>query len=1331
MSAFDNTYSFKLIYVLRVNDEKHKGLLKVGDATLHTDTVMEQLPPNCPELNEAARERIKQYTKTLMVQYDLLHTELAVRVRGGMHQPFRDKIVHTILRNSGVEIIKHNEGKGQSSDWVKADFATVLKAIAAAKANHQCLEAGAVSRNQDPIVLRPEQEEAVQKTCKRFKKHTKMLWNAKMRFGKTLCALYVVKRMQYKRTLILTHRPVVSDGWFDDFFKVFVDGEKYYFGSRVKGRGLPFDSLRFSCERYIYFASIQDLRGSALVGGTIDKNNALFNTDWDCVIIDEAHEGTQTSLGRAVTDAVVKKDTRVLRLSGTPFNLLDEFNDDEIYTWDYVMEQKAKLRWYETHLGDPNPYAELPQLNIHTYDLKRDFQGYEDLEDKAFNFREFFRVWTGDAEQDGRVMPDGAAVGDFVHKKDVKKFLNLQTKNGTNYPFATEEYQQTFRHTLWILPGVKEVRAMKALMEEHPVFGSGAFTIVNVAGEGDDDNEDRNALENVRRAIGKHPEETYSITLSCGRLTAGVTVPEWSAVMMLAGSYSTSAAQYLQTIFRVQSPGTLGGRVKEKCFAFDFAPDRTLRMVAEAGKLDTRAGRGTKRNEREHMQEFLNFCPVISYDGSIMREYDVNHMLRQLKRFYVEHAVRSGFDDKYIYNEELMKLDHLSIQDFKKLRKVIGTTKQTKQLKEIVINHKRFDSAEYDKAVREQHKPEKELTPEELKRREMLAEQRRLRETAISILRGISIRIPLLIYGADIGADEDITVEALPSLIDEESWQEFMPRGVTKALYSRFTKYYDPDVFVAAGHRIRELTKGADDLPPTARVKRIAEIMSMFKNPDKETVLTPWRVVNMHLGDCLGGYDFFDATHENALDVPRLVNHGAVTASTLANENARILELNAKTGLYSLYATYSLMRIRCRRSLFENASLEQREWDASLNENIFVICRTKMGCNIARRTLIGYRDIRTHIRYYHNLLDTIKDDLPAFARKVTKPSFYNSTISGKMKFNAIIGNPPYQLNDGSGASVDAASPLYDDFFRAAKEVKPDYISLIMPSRWMVGGRQKLKSFRNEMMKERRFMFFRDFEDAAACFPGQHIDGGICYFLWAATHDGQMRYCYQRSNGEATESVRYLADGGKSIVIRDMNSSRVSLIEKAANGPRFNSIVSPTKPFGIRKDLFNKPDKYKAAGGSDKPFEDSVMIWGVKGIKGGAKRKTCYVKRAAVTKNEKIIDLYKLFFTTSYSTGAINPPEIVRADPGTVCTETFLLVGPFKTKAERDNCYAYMNTRFFKVLLSFGKGTMQVNQDTFNFIPMVDFSKKWTDIALAKHFKLAADEQSYINSLFAQ
>lgn len=173
-----------------------------------------------------------------------------------------------------------------------------------------------------------------------------------------------------------------------------------------------------------------------------------------------------------------------------------------------------------------------------------------DLEDCAFNFREFFRTWTGNVEKDFKPIPDNAKIGDFVHKNDVLAFLNLLCKddNNSNYPFATEEYRDFFRHSLWMLPGVKEAKAFSALLHEHPVFGSGAFKIVNVAGDGDEEVNSKDALQAVRDAFGDNPAETYSITLSCGRLTTGVSVPEWTAVFMLSGTFSTSAANYFHDI---------------------------------------------------------------------------------------------------------------------------------------------------------------------------------------------------------------------------------------------------------------------------------------------------------------------------------------------------------------------------------------------------------------------------------------------------------------------------------------------------------------------------------------------------------------------------------------------------------------------------------------------------------------------------------------------------------------------------------------------------------------------------------------------------------------
>lgn len=217
-----------------------------------------------------------------------------------------------------------------------------------------------------------------------------------------------------------------------------------------------------------------------------------------------------------------------------------------------------------------------------------------------------------------------------------------------------------------MVPGVKEARALSSMLQTHPVFQH--FTVVNVAGEGDEDEESQDALEAVNKAIGNDPDKTRTITLSCGRLTTGVSVPAWTAVFMLSGSYNTAASSYMQTIFRVQTPATINGRVKEQCYVFDFAPDRTLRVLAETAKISAKAGK-TSQNDRNIMGNFLNFCPVISIEGSQMQKFDVPRMLEQLKKVYVERVVRNGFEDNRLYNDELMKLDDLELKEFDDLKK--------------------------------------------------------------------------------------------------------------------------------------------------------------------------------------------------------------------------------------------------------------------------------------------------------------------------------------------------------------------------------------------------------------------------------------------------------------------------------------------------------------------------------------------------------------------------------------------------------------------------------------------------------------------------------------
>ena len=355
---FEKSFKYKLIYIFEIRDDAHRGLLKIGDTTIKTDYPVESLVPNCKALNAAARARIKQYTNTVGVDVNLLHTELAIRNVNGNVQAFRDYAVHTVLLNSKVK--KKNPRGSTGKEWFRVDLDTACAAIAAVKLGRKNLSGmNFDTENFIPIILRPEQERAVALTVKQFKTGDRMLWNAKMRFGKTLSALELVRRVGFSKTIIVTHRPVVDVGWYEDFKKIFHDEPNYLYGSRNSGYK-QIDELLARKKKFVYFASMQDLRGSQKVGGKYFKNVAVFNTDWDLVIVDEAHEGTTTALGDSVIKNLVKEHTKFLALSGTPFNILGDY-EENIFTWDYIMEQRAKAEWNINNFGDSNPYDELPK----------------------------------------------------------------------------------------------------------------------------------------------------------------------------------------------------------------------------------------------------------------------------------------------------------------------------------------------------------------------------------------------------------------------------------------------------------------------------------------------------------------------------------------------------------------------------------------------------------------------------------------------------------------------------------------------------------------------------------------------------------------------------------------------------------------------------------------------------------------------------------------------------------------------------------------------------------------------------------------------------------
>lgn len=1351
--SFENVFSYKLIYILAINDEAHEGLLKIGDATLKTDQPIEKLIPNCSLLNKSAKKRIETYTNTAGIDYKLLYTQLAVKKEKDKIDKkdklvaFRDYEVHNVLKASNIK----PEKLVKSREWFRVDLETAKKAIEAVINNEKNLLKKDIKAH-TPIIFRPEQEEAIDKTVKLFtstkkKEFSKMLWNAKMRFGKTVSALEVIRQCKFNKTIIITHRPVVDKGWEEDFNKIFYNEKNFIYGSK---KDSSLKELIVSKKKFVYFASIQDLRNSKTVGGIYDKNDDVFDTEWDLVIVDEAHEGTTTALGDEVIKRLVKSNsshnTKFLALSGTPFNIIDEYNDEKcVYTWDYIMEQDSKEKWSNNYFGDSNPYEELPKMHIYTYNLG-ELLKTKYVEDKAFNFKEFFRTWTGNIKIDLKPMPKNANIGDFVHENDIISFLNLITKKDSqnNYPFATEKYRDLFRHTLWMVPGVKEAKALSELMKSHPVFGSTAFNIVNVAGDGDSEEENKDALNLVKTAIKEAGTEGYTITLSCGKLTTGVTIREWTAVMMLAGAYSTSASTYLQTIFRVQSPCNMNGKIKTDCYVFDFAPDRALKVIAESVNISTKPGRINSEEKQKILGAFLNYCPVISLEGTKMKKLSTSRLLQRVKRVYAEKAIKNGFDDDSLYSDELLKLQNVDVEKFKGLQKILEQTKSLGKTKQIDINKQGLTDEEYEELERlekKQKKNKKELTPEEKEDLERRKEILKNKAIAKSILRSISIRIPLLIYGANIAFNEDITIENLTELVDDVSWQEFMPKGVTKDLFKEFIKYYDKEVFIVAGLKIRDIVKSADDLPILERIKEITKLFSYFKNPDKETVLTPWRVVNMHMSDCLGGYDFFDEEHLEEISEPRLVNRGQVTKDIFDKKDTHILEVNSKTGLYPLYMTYSIYRYKLKRlkAVKNEISTEDENnlWIETIRNNIFVVCKTKMAKYITNRTLLGYKQIDSNSKIginahcFDDLLKSMTDKPESFIKRIQRVSFWLNEGNGIMKFDAIVGNPPYMIMDG-GAKA-SAKPIYNYFIESSKKVEPRYMSFIIPTRWYTGGKG-LDDFRKSMLNDKHMELIHDYLTPEYIFSNTNIRGGVCYFLWNKDYNNEVdliRVVTHQNEKIISDIKRKFKIKEVDIFIRDAHAIAIlDRILKEKNIDFMTNYISSRKPFGIDGN-FTESESFL----SDKNELANIECY-------GKAKSIGYIKKDDVKNHKDWISVWKVYMPYVNNIGTeLNDDNqnTFIGEPNSVCTETFLVAGA-ELNLNKYECIAlskYLRSKFARFLHSLAKTSHHATAKTYQFVPLQDFSDKsdidWSksiaeiDQQLYVKYKFSKDEIDYVES----
>lgn len=1283
----------------------------------------------------------------------------------------------------------------------------------------------------DLITLRSEQRDAIDQAKERFCKRSgrrgeyqyevlpeyrQFLWNAKMRFGKTICAMQLMRELDVKRTLIITHRPVVGESWLQAFKQVVgskssepkVKGNSdihktYGFGMRSDDEsetvGNYYDLESFvetPGNHYAFFVSMQYIRLSELVNSKTQAKNAgvgnttsasneklkadILKTDWDLIIIDEAHEGTLTSLGKGVIQDFLKKEkTKMLYLSGTPFNLYEDFNGDEIYTWDYIAEQTAKHNWNLERPNEKNPYAELPKMNIFTYDITKNIDNILD-QTGVFSFPEFFRTWTGNPKADNASMPEGAK-GRFVHEPEVSEFLNLLSMKDdeNNFPFSKPEYRQMFRHTLWVVSHVNEAAALEQLLKEHKIFRH--FDVVNVAGRSETDEQNENALDKVLKAVGDNPEKTSTITISCGRLTTGVTVAPWTAVFYLKGG--DRAATYMQTIFRVQSPyKTPDGKIKKECYVFDFAPDRTLKIVAETAKFSSMATAKEKKKQegdeektqemrdKETVRDFIELCPVLSMDGGKMSPMDVNDIYKQLENVFIDRLVRKGFDDPCLYNQdELNKvnpeiINHIGENGGKAPDEKRKDAKDTVDLSHMTDEQR----AEWEEKIRQKKAEAKKKAEEKLKkdeefkakweamseeeredwlkaeaeriaRREKAKEEREEFKKRMTNIRGIALRIPLLMYGgADAGDPKDeLTVDNFTRKIKDESWTEFMPKGISKEDFNKIRKCFNATRFEEAGKKYRALTREADFMHIDERIRQITEIFSYFRNPDKETVLTPWRVVNMHMSDTIGGWCWYDESFDEktgVLDTPRYVDQGDVTRQLFDNVDlagevqTKILEINSKTGLYPLYVTYSLFRRRldeyikaeCIDKETVSVQEEQVVWDDIVKDNMYVICNTPMAVGITRRTLFGFRQVdqKANIKNVQ-LIERASKNQEELVQELKSVGFWKgNTSKQEMKFNAVVGNPPYQLS-GHGQKP---LPIYQNFIDLARTLKPKCISIVSPSRWFAAN--DLKEFRDSIIKENKLDIIHDFADARLCFPNVEIKGGISYFRW---NDDSNQYCnfFIHNDKGVTQTMRNLSTENTEILIRD--GYMIKILEKvqSKNEAKFNSLISSNDPFGfdMREEHSSKRVKVPYY---NTPKENSAIFY----YNGWRKKGVGYVDREIINKNTEWVDKVKILIPKAWGTGDTTKdwlkPFIV--EKNTCCTETYLVVGPFDSLEIAENVVSYMGTKFFHFMVAIMKLTQNAMQGVYCNVPIQDFSHRWTDEDLYEKYGLDLFEREYIESL---
>lgn len=1311
------------IYIYETpNNLDTKGFLKIG------------------QTERDSEDRILNQTGTAMIRANILAEYEAIDDNG---QVFSDKEIHQFLLRKGIENLKHY-GSGKNSEWFKIGFNEIDRVIK----NRQHFIDDFKFLKDEPIEIQlyPSQQEALDQTYSRWKvlqenpnttdsNIRKFLWNAKPRFGKTLTAYKFAEKIHAKNVLIMTQRASISNSWFSDYHEYIRNSKdsNYEFGSSkdnkieneeiVKAQALDekiSEKLAYNENKnLIYYTTLANIKGKDEAGEFKKKNAWIFNAHWDLVILDETHEGTTTD---AMTKVLESLDYDfLLELSGTPFRKMTEtqgYTAKNTYSWSYTEEQEAKENW--DYSQGKNPYINLPKLNMYTFQVPSNVRVTSDLSEYSFDFNEFWKI----------------SADKFIHEQEIDTFLDILSNQKERYddpqtqyyPFADKDTREQLRHTFWKLPSTAAVKLLAKKLRTHEFFSQ--YKVIEAAGS----KEGRSSIKaekEVKAAIGDNGLKTKTITLSVDMLTTGTTVKEWTAVLMLDNTSDTG--KYIQTVFRAQTPwkstfedGTTF--VKTNAFVFDFNPDRVLKIAEEYANMDTKTGVEIVGNSTADRQTktrtLINFLPIIAMDeDGEMRYLDAKDAVSIINYTAARKIVDEGFMSNNLFNvkalfrmkgkdyeqvrEIMSEISPVSALDKRKNKKQQGEPlaeenpedtfeiEKEKVISQSNLGEKKFAAIEEATSLGDENldlvlerateQAGEEITKEDLEKfeqakkpfEEAKKKQKTEEEKFRDHLRGFARTIPVLLMAY---AHSEMTFENFEKRIPQVDFEQVT--GITKEQFEYLRQARDDSgepIFVesAFNSAIHEFLKRKRTTEHYYKSEAEGDIYDNIPSQENNRVFTPKRVVNMML-------DAFEA--ENP--------------AFFKSDKVKILDPYVKSGNFLAEAAKRFYKYS-----------KDKDIERIIENQLFGIAPFDIYATLAQETVYSFADTK----FKHRLRNRNIRPEPQI-EELVKAGKLEEVIKehfGNMKFDVVIGNPPYQEETKDTSD----KPIYNYFMSEAYKFA-DKVCFITPARFLFNAGKTPKKWNAKMLNDKHLKVAYYEQDSSNVFPNTDIKGGV-----AITYRDTQKNFGKIGTFTHFEELNNILRK----VVDDRFESIFPIISVQMDykfKPEYKILQA-----GLTSNIFEKQSELFS---KDKASEKQAKIMG----RFNSKRTYRFIDEKYLILPENY-NKFKVFLPESNGSGAIG--EVLSTplvgEPLVGHTQTFISFGAFDNREEAENLLKYIKTKFARTMLGTLKITQHNKAPTWVNVPLQNFTNNsdidWSqsiaqiDQQLYKKYGLSEKEIAFI------